>query len=208
MQHINLPYKYCKKVNDNVHCIIHARSSQKHQFVAPYTHLRHSIIYPHSSTSNERSLPIKYIFHQLKTNKLNTELIAQEDWCFTSAGIFFRHSDTNSFMGREKCSSNCSENTHKDTLSWKMIMHYVMLGVHSLQWNSVKYWVIKWTWGGFSRGMIKRTLMGWRSASGGSPFAISIAVIPRDQISACIMRNQVLRSMVIIEPIKPQNAKK
>lgn len=34
--------------------------------------------------------------------------------------------------------------------------------------------------------MMNRTLIGWRSASGGSPFAISIAVIPRDQISACI----------------------
>ena len=41
------------------------------------------------------------------------------------------------------------------------------------------------TWGGFSLGMMKRTLIGWRSASGGSPFAISIAVIPKDQISAC-----------------------
>lgn len=44
------------------------------------------------------------------------------------------------------------------------------------------------TCGGFSRGMMKSTLMGWRSASGGSPFAISIAVIPRDQISACVDR--------------------
>lgn len=44
------------------------------------------------------------------------------------------------------------------------------------------------TCGGFSRGMIKSTLIGWRSASGGSPLAISIAVIPRDQISACIKK--------------------
>ena len=34
-------------------------------------------------------------------------------------------------------------------------------------------------------GIRKSTLMGWRSACGGSPWANSIAVIPRDQISAC-----------------------
>ena len=38
--------------------------------------------------------------------------------------------------------------------------------------------------GGFAFGMRKSTRMGWYSASGGSPFAISIAVIPRLHISA------------------------
>ena len=46
-----------------------------------------------------------------------------------------------------------------------------------------------YTCGGFSRGMMKSTLIGWRSASGGSPFAISIAVIPRDHISACVKQS-------------------
>jgi hypothetical protein len=47
------------------------------------------------------------------------------------------------------------------------------------------------TCGGLFFGIRKRTLIGWRSAYGGSPFAISIAVIPRDQISACTW-NKVL----------------
>ena len=47
----------------------------------------------------------------------------------------------------------------------------------------------KQTWGGFSRGIMKRTRIGWISAKGGSPFAISIAVIPKDHISACIRKN-------------------
>ena len=38
--------------------------------------------------------------------------------------------------------------------------------------------------GGVFRGIMKRTFIGWRSALGGSPLASSIAVIPRDQISA------------------------
>jgi hypothetical protein len=42
------------------------------------------------------------------------------------------------------------------------------------------------TCGGFSLGIMKRTLIGWISAKGGSPLAISIAVIPRDHISAYI----------------------
>ncbi len=33
-------------------------------------------------------------------------------------------------------------------------------------------------------GMRKSTRMGWYSANGGSPLAISMAVIPKDQISA------------------------
>lgn len=51
------------------------------------------------------------------------------------------------------------------------------------------------TCGGFSRGIMNRTLIGWRSASGGSPFAISIAVIPNDQISACIKQSNVVRKL-------------
>lgn len=38
--------------------------------------------------------------------------------------------------------------------------------------------------GGFALGIRKRTRMGWYSANGGSPFAISMAVIPKLQISA------------------------
>ena len=39
--------------------------------------------------------------------------------------------------------------------------------------------------GGLFLGMRNRTLIGCKSALGGSPVASSIAVIPRDQISAC-----------------------
>lgn len=39
--------------------------------------------------------------------------------------------------------------------------------------------------GGLFLGIKNKTLMGWRSELGGSPLASSIAVIPRDQISAC-----------------------
>ena len=38
--------------------------------------------------------------------------------------------------------------------------------------------------GGGFLGMRNKTLIGWRSALGGSPLASSIAVIPNDQISA------------------------
>lgn len=46
------------------------------------------------------------------------------------------------------------------------------------------------TWGGFSRGIMNRTLIGWISARGGSPLAISMAVMPKDHMSACI-RNKL-----------------
>ena len=39
--------------------------------------------------------------------------------------------------------------------------------------------------GGLFLGMRNSTRMGWRSALGGSPRASSMAVTPRDQISAC-----------------------
>src|ERR1700733_11802914 len=38
--------------------------------------------------------------------------------------------------------------------------------------------------GGFALGIRNNTLIGWYSARGGSPLASSIAVMPRDQISA------------------------
>ena len=38
--------------------------------------------------------------------------------------------------------------------------------------------------GGLFFGIKNKTLMGWRSELGGSPFASSIAVIPKDQMSA------------------------
>ena len=38
--------------------------------------------------------------------------------------------------------------------------------------------------GGLFLGIKNNTLMGWRSEFGGSPFASSMAVIPKDQMSA------------------------
>lgn len=45
--------------------------------------------------------------------------------------------------------------------------------------------------GGLFLGIKNKTLMGWRSELGGSPLASSIAVIPRDQISACKKRTKL-----------------
>lgn len=39
----------------------------------------------------------------------------------TSAGAFFKHNETNSFKGREKCSSNCGGNTKKLNISIELL---------------------------------------------------------------------------------------
>lgn len=109
----------------------------------------------------------------------------------TSVGLFFKHKDTNSLRGREKCSSSCriTENALVATF-WRTKVYHEIRALINQKWinknKNLKHRTGKSiTWGGFSRGMIKSTLMGCRSASGGSPLAISIAVIPSDQISAC-----------------------
>ena len=51
--------------------------------------------------------------------------------------------------------------------------------------------------GGSFLGIRKRTLMGCKSAYGGSPFAISMAVIPRLHISACLSLSKYAYSSIL-----------
>lgn len=51
--------------------------------------------------------------------------------------------------------------------------------------------------GGLFLGIKNKTLMGWRSELGGSPLASSIAVIPRDQISACKKRTKLSQQKLL-----------
>jgi len=53
--------------------------------------------------------------------------------------------------------------------------------------------------GGLFLGIKNKTLIGWRSEFGGSPLASSIAVIPRDQISAYVRGNIIIN--VLLQPL-------
>lgn len=53
--------------------------------------------------------------------------------------------------------------------------------------------------GGLFLGIKNKTLIGWRSEFGGSPLASSIAVIPRDQISAYVRGNIIIN--VVLQPL-------
>lgn len=58
--------------------------------------------------------------------------------------------------------------------------------------------------GGGDLGMWKRTLIGCMSEFGGSPLASSIAVIPRDQMSACNTHKNIVKNQQVFQSIWQQ----
>jgi hypothetical protein len=79
---------------------------------------------------------------------------------------------------------------------WDRILGYGGLGIQwvmALGYHGIRLTV--WGWrvnlGGGFLGMKNSTRMGCRSEYGGVPVAISIAVMPRDQMSACGARDLI-----------------
>lgn len=61
------------------------------------------------------------------------------------------------------------------------------------------------SWGGLFLGIRKRTLMGCNSELGGSPLASSMAVMPRDQMSALLSQQDCLMTSGAIQNGVPTN---